>query len=240
MLKYRQIAQTISDQIGTGRYARSQLPGERELAQACGVARVTIRSTLKQLVDVGKVVRLQAQGPLVPAGDLGTSPKQLRQERIGKFLDRGRDDIRKVLAYGRVNAPAHVGSALGVTPGTEVLRIVRLRADAQSRLTYTVVHIVAMHATAMTRTALAREAMVQLLMDAGIRLGAANQTIEAARAPSEIARALHIDVHHPVLRLTRIVKDDKGQPIPLFEGWYRADRFAIRMIMSPAEDAETV
>lgn len=240
MPKYQQIAQTLGEQISAGRYARSQLPGERELAQAFGVARVTIRSALKQLVDTGKIVRLQAQGPLVPAGEFGTMPKRLRQERVDKFLDRGRDDMRKVLAYGRVSAPPHVASALAVMPGAEVLRVVRLRADAQSRLTYTVVHIIAVHAGAMTRAALARKAMMQLLMDAGVRLGAADQTIEAEQAPTDIARALHVPVHHPVLRLTRIVKDDKGQPIQLFEGWYRADRFAIRMMMSPAEDATTV
>ena len=240
LLKYQQIERTLGDRIRKGFYARSKLPGERELAQEFRVARVTVRTALQRLLDQGLVVRLEESGPLVPTGDFGTAPKRLLQERVDKFLDRGRQDRRRVLAYARVAASASIAQALDLAMNTRLLKVVRLRSDAQSPLTYTVAHIGLTHAVAMTRSALERQAMVQLLMQAGVRIGAVDQTIEAASAPEEVARELLIDAQAPVLRLTRLVRDETGRPIQLLEGWYRADRFSIQMIMSPAEDATTV
>jgi len=232
LLKYQQIERTLGERICKGFYARSALPGERELAQEFQVARVTVRTALQRLLDQGLVVRLQDSGPLVPTGDFGTAPKRLLQERVDKFLDRGRQDRRRVLSYSRVAATASLAQTLDLPVDTRLLKVVRLRSDAQSPLTYTIAHIGLTHAVAMTRSALQRHAMVQLLMQ--------DQTIEAAGAPIEVARALLVEAHAPVLRLTRLVRDDTGRPIQLLQGWYRADRFSIQMIMSPAEDATTV
>jgi len=240
LLKYEQIERTLGERIRKGFYARSTLPGERELAQEFHVARVTVRTALQRLLDQGLVVRLQDSGPLVPTGDFGTAPKRLLQERVDKFLDRGRQDRRRVLSYSRVPATATLAQTLDLPVDTRLLKVVRLRSDAQSPLTYTIAHIGLTHAVAMTRSALQRHAMVQLLMQAGVRIGAVDQTIEAASAPIEVAQALLVQAHAPVLRLTRLVRDETGHPIQLLEGWYRADRFSIQMIMSPAEDATTV
>jgi len=239
-LKYRQVELALSERIRQGHYAGARLPGERELAGEFKVARVTVRSALQRLLDQGLVVRLQDHGPLVVTGDFGTSAKRLLRERIDKFLDRGRQDHRKVLAYARVDASADIAHALALAPDAQVLRVVRLRWDAQSPLTYTIVHVGLAHAVAMSRAALERKALVQLLMEAGVRIGAADQTVEAARAPAEVARELLIAPDDPVLRLLRSVKDESGRVVQLLEGWYRADRFSIRMLMSPSEDATTV
>ncbi len=239
-LKYHQVEQALRDRIRLGTYAGAVLPGERELAQQFKVARVTIRSALQRLLDDGVVVRLQAHGPLVPTGDFGTSPRRLLRDRVDKFLDRGRQDHRRVLAYSRIGAQAAIAQALGVPPGTQVLKVVRLRWDAQSPLTYTIAYVALAHAVAMSRSALERKAMVELLMEAGVRIGAADQTIEAASAPANIAKALKIAAHESVLRLSRSVQDKSGRTVQLLEGWYRADRFSIRMLMSPSDDATTV
>lgn len=239
-LKYHLVEQALRDQISHGVYAGAALPGERELALQFKVARVTVRSALQRLLDDGVVVRLQAHGPLVPTGDFGTTPRRLLRDRVDKFLDRGRQDHRRVLAYTRVGALAAVARALDVPVGTQVLRVVRLRWDDQSPLTYTIAHVALVHAVAMSRSALERKAMVELLMEAGVRIGAADQTIEAASAPANVAKALKIAPGEPVLRLTRLVQDEASRTVQLLEGWYRADRFSIRMLMSPSEDATTV
>lgn len=239
-LKYHQVEQALRDQINRGVYAGAALPGERALALQFDVARVTVRSALQRLLDDGVVVRLQAHGPLVPTGDFGTSPRRLLRDRVDKFLDRGRQDRRRVLGYARVGAPVAVARALNIAVGTQVLKVVRLRWDDQSTLTYTIAHVVLAHAVAMSRSALERKAMVELLMEAGVRIGAADQTIEAASAPANVARALKIAAGEPVLRLSRLVHDKDSRTVQLLEGWYRADRFSIRMLMSPTEDATTV
>jgi len=239
-LKYQHIELVLQKRIQDGIYAGTTLPGERELAEEFKVARVTVRSALQRLLERGLLVRLRARGPLVTAGNFGTTPKRLLRERVDKFLDRGRQDHRRVIGYARVKATAAITEALELPAATQVLRVIRLRWDTQSPLTYTIAHIGFEHAVAMSRAALARKAMVQLLMEAGVRIGAAEQTVEAARAPTEVAKALHLAADDPVLKLNRVVRDQSGHVVQLLEGWYRADRFSIRMLMSPSDDATTV
>ena len=76
--------------------------------------------------------------------------------------------------------------------------------------------------------------------EAGIKIGAARQIVRAERASAEVAAALNLNVHEPILKIERIVEDVSGTPVQLLLGWYRADRFEIGMQLSRSEDLTRV
>jgi GntR family transcriptional regulator len=238
--KFHRIELALAKRIGEGFYDNTGLPGERQLAQEFQVARVTVRTALQRLQDQGVVVRLERQGTLVAAGKGGQPVPKMVREYVDAFLDRGRKDRRKVLRFGFVPASQEVARALGIKPREEVLRTVRLRSDAAGTLTYTEVYVPRHIAPAVTRSALERKAFVQQLEDAGIKIGSAEQSAEAEGAPLAASEALGVPLHAPILKLTRVLRDPAGVPLQLLLGWHRADRFAVRMQMSRAQDATKV
>ncbi|MBC5764546.1 GntR family transcriptional regulator [Ramlibacter albus] len=236
--RYHVIEMTLASRIRDGHYGAEGLPGERVLAAEFGAARVTIRSALKRLEDQGLVIRSERRGTL--AATAAGKPRRLLREHVDSFLDRGRRDKRKVLFYRHVDATPVVADALAVAPGTKVLRVVRLRSDAAGTLTYTEAFVAPAIAHALSRAALERKAFVQLLEDHGFAIRVAEQVVSSERVPYEVAQALGIALDAPVLKLARVIRGDAGAPLQYMLGWYRADRFEVRMNMSRADDATKV
>lgn len=238
--RYHLIEMTLAARIREGTYDERGLPAERELAREFQAARVTIRTALGRLEDQGLVVRSARKGTVAVSGRTAAPKRRLLRDHVDKFLDRGRDDKRKVLKFGLVPATPLVAQALQLEPGELVLGVVRVRFDPVSPLTYTEVFAPRQLAPAIGRAALERHAFVELLEKAGVKIGTAQQSIGSEGAPLAVSRALAIPLHSPVLKLTRVLHDPGGTPLQLLLGWYRADRFEIRMQMSRAEDATRV
>lgn len=237
--RYHVIEMTLASRIREGIYDSTGLPGERVLAQEFGAARVTIRSALRRLEDAGLVVRSERRGTLATSSR-GAQRRRLLRAHVDDFLDRGRPDRRKVLAFGLVAASPLVASQLQVREGEKVLRVLRLRSDDRGPLTYTEAHVPSTIAHAVTRAQLERKAFVQLLEDHGVRFGLAEQAVTAESAGYEVAQALGVPLGAPVLKLMRVLHNPEGVPLQLLQGWHRADRFEVRMQMSRAEDATRV
>jgi GntR family transcriptional regulator len=238
--KYHLIELTLAARIREGAYDEAGLPGERQLADEFGAARVTIRSALSRLEAQGLVARTHRRGTVAISGRAQRQPRRLLRDDIDKFLDRGRDDKRKVLRFGWVSATPYVADALGVPAGTQVLRVARLRSSGAQSLTYTEAYVTRALAPAVTRDALERKPFVRLLEEHGIHIASADQAISCEVASPAAAAALKTAINAPTLKLTRVIHDDAGKPLQLLLGWYRADRFEIRMRMSRAEDATRV
>ncbi len=246
--KYHLIEIALAGRIRAGAYPDGALPAERRLAEEFGVARVTIRHALRRLEDQGLIARPQRRG--TPATTVasatgsaaaGAAPRpRLLREHVDQFLDRGRPDQRKVLRFGPATATHRVAQALGLAAGDPVLRIVRLRSRAGLPLTYTESFIPGRLAHIFDRAQLGRQALIQALEDGGVKVGAADQSVRADRCPADIAAALRLTAHEPVLCLERVVYDDTAVPVQMLLGWYRADAFDIQMHMSRADDLTRV
>jgi GntR family transcriptional regulator len=238
--KYRLIAITLAARIRKGAYDDAGLPGERDLAREFGVARVTIRNALRSLDDDGLVVRRERRGTMATS-DRGAIPRRrVLRGHVDKFLDRGRKDVRKVLRFEWVVATPSISEALGLSVGDRVLRVLRVRSSEGTPLTYTEVLVPGRFTSGITRSALSRKSFLQTLEESGVKIGVAEQIASAVAAPLEASIALCIPLHAPVLLLKRIIYDQNGERVQLFYGWYRAERFEVRMRLSSVEDATEV
>ncbi len=238
--KYHQVALALAAHVREGRYDKAGLPSERRLMAEFGVARVTIRSALRRLEDRGLVVRPRRQSAYVAAARHGEPVRRILREHVDAFLDRGRNDKRRVLKFGFVPATGEVADALGLGVGANVLHFVRLRSDATGPLTYTESFLPEVFASAVTRAGLERRAFVQLLEKAGIRIGSAEQRAAAVGAPLAISKALGLPLHAPILKLSRLLRDERDRPLQWLVAWHRADRFELRMHLSRSDDATKV
>lgn len=238
--KYHRVEISLTERIRSGAYADGLLPAERVLAEEFKVARVTIRHALSRLEERGLIARRQRRGTSATPDIESPLRRRLLREHVDQFLDRGRADQRKVLRFGLTVPPSLAAEALGLAPHDKALRVVRLRSRNGSPLTYTESYIPSHLAHVLDRSRLAKEALMQALESGGVKVAAAKQSVRSERCPEEIALALGIAPHEPVLRLERIVFDSEGAPVQFLLGWYRADCFEIHMEMSRADDVTRV
>ena len=125
---YLQLARHLRGQINSGRYGhRDALPGERELAERFGVSRVTVRKALKELLDEGLLQQRQGAGTFVNRGPIV-------EQRLSTLTGFSEDMGSRGLAAGSLwlhravaLATPEEALALGLSPGTQVSRLQRLR-----------------------------------------------------------------------------------------------------------------
>ncbi len=238
--KYQSLANTLATRIREGTYDRTGVPGERALASEFGVGRVTVRTALQRLDEQGLVQRRPRRGTSALSDQVaGARPRLLRAD-VDRFLDRGRDDRRQVLAFGRAKAASDVSEALALPQDSEVLRVVRLRTRDGVALTYTETFLRLALAPYVRRADLERKPYVQLLEDAGLKIGGAQQSITSVGAPPVVAGALRVAEGSPVLKLTRTLFDEEDTPVQLLLGWYHGEHFEVGMRLSRAQDATRV
>src|SRR5471032_1188251 len=79
--RYMQLAQTLLNEIQSGRFpVGSTIPTEFELCEQFGASRSTVREAVKQLVQLGMVVRQAGVGTTVKAVRAETSYRQVMQQ----------------------------------------------------------------------------------------------------------------------------------------------------------------
>ena len=238
--KYESLAHALAQRIRAGLYDQAGVPAERVLAAEFGVGRVTVRAALKLLDEQGLVLTRPRRGTSAISDRNAISRRRLLRADVDRFLDRGRDDRRQVLAFARVPATPVVAEALRLPLRTEVLRVVRLRTRDGVALTYTETFLRMALAPYVHRADLERKPYVQLLEEAGLKIGAAIQSARAAAASPTVAGALRVAEGSPVLQLTRTLFDDKDTPVQLLLGWYHGEHFEVGMHLSRAQDATHV
>ncbi|MEI9992526.1 MAG: GntR family transcriptional regulator [Rhizomicrobium sp.] len=232
---YHQIFMQLREEITSGERAHgSRMPTEQELAASYGVSRITARRALAELADANLVARQRRVGttvifetPVRPfQGNLDTALESL--------LNFGRSTQVRLLELETVPARPPISDALQVAPETPVVRVVRVRWLEDKPLGYFISFIPASLGVSLTRTALKTTPMLQLIEEAGVRIGAATQTISATLADSVLSAALGVDIGSPILRVSRTVFDKDGRPVQHILAQFRHDRYQIKLDLNSA------
>jgi GntR family transcriptional regulator len=84
----------------------------------------------------------------------------------------------------------------------------------------------------MSRRDLASKPVLQLLEEAGVELGRAQQTISARQADAVVAHELGVAIGSALLAVRRRVFDAQDRPVQWLEGLYRPDRYEYLMEVS--------
>lgn len=122
--RYRQVKDYVVRLIRSGRYAPgARLPSEHELVARFGVSRMTANRALRELADLGRIVRVAGVGTFVAEPRPQSTLLQIAN-LAAEVRGRGHDYRCEVVEVLRVAAPPEVAEALALKPGAPAFHAV--------------------------------------------------------------------------------------------------------------------
>ncbi|MEL7029460.1 MAG: GntR family transcriptional regulator [Pseudomonadota bacterium] len=234
---YHQIYLVLRSRIVEGEYPyNSVLPGEQELGRMFGVSRITIKRALSELAAEGfvsrhrgrgTVVRFRLPSPIVKASFDGLF-ENLRMMGL-------RTEV-KLLEFTEIPAPQPIADALEIELNAPVQHALRLRSIEGEPFSYLVTHVPMDVGRNIAREDMTTTPLLTLLARACVVATSARQTISAATASPQISGALGLPVGAPVMKITRVVKDEAKKPVQHIVAYYRPDRFEYEMKLTRMGD----
>lgn len=230
--RYHQVYVAVRAWVQDGTYGPgAQIPTEPELGRIFGVSRITVRKAIEELAREGWVVRRQGSGTFArfPAGSRPIA-LDLRSvmDQVSDFAAlTGVRDHR----VAEVDPDEETRAALALPVGARVQRESHVRelGDAPIGLitTYVPLEVAAQLGERTARS----QPMFMLLEAAGLRVASADQYLGATLAGVEAAQALGVAVGAPLLRIVRVVRDDRGRPVERMVALYRADAYQYHLYL---------
>jgi GntR family transcriptional regulator len=226
---YVQIKDALKERILAGDYApHERLASESELMKMFGVSRITVRQALSALHGEGLVFSVQGKGSFV------SKPKAVqdvqRLEGFGEAMaSQGYETATKVLKIGERRAPRAVASALRLTEDPTVVEIKRLRYLNREPVSLDHSFFPATVGRRLVGRELDRDIFPMLENELGILLGHAELRIEAAPADDDLAELLNQEPGSPLLRITRLVLTETGEPVDFEYLSYRGDAYQYQL-----------
>lgn len=229
---YFQVAQHLERAIQSGELPPgAQLENEVQLAEQLGLSRPTMRRAMQYLVDRGMLVRRRGIGTQV------VRAKVKRPVELSSLWDdlttSGQEPTTSVLSLATEPASGEVARKLGVTDGSAVIAIERLRyarGEPLARMrNYLPADLTERLAAGLTTEALQQRGLYQLLRASGITLHAAAQTIGARAATLAEAKLLAETKGAPLLTMGRVTYDDSGRTVEYGTHVYRASRYSFEL-----------
>lgn len=233
---YLQIAEGLLSQIQTGELKPGvRLPPERELSQALGVNRMTLRQALQRLALEGYLTRRQGSGTFV------ARPKIERQAgRLFPFTRamtrRGYQPGAKVVVFEKQPAGVAVARQLQIPVSAPVYFVRRVRTVNREPVTIETFWMPVRRFRALERFDLARRSLYELMAtEYGVRVTRAHQSLEPTVASEYEARLLGIASGAPLMLEERLSFDERGRPVECGKDLYRGDRFRFVTEAAPLE-----
>jgi DNA-binding GntR family transcriptional regulator len=221
---YFQLSQQLEAAIEHGALTPGSLLGnEIDLAARLGLSRPTVRQAIQSLVDKGLLVRRRGVGTQVVHSQV---KRPLELSSLYDDLEAaGQRPATKVLVNAVVPASAEVAAALGVTEGSDVHHVERLRLAHGEPMAYLSNHLptglIDLDTDQLEATGLYR-----LMRAAGITLHSARQSIGARAATAPEADRLAEIEGAPLLTMQRTTFDDTGRAVEHGSHTYRASRYS--------------
>lgn len=202
--RYLQLENLVRDKIDAGEWAPGMmLPSERQLCENYGIARMTVRQAISNLVAKGLLTRTQGRGTFVARPRLRQSLSKLTSFSED-MRDRGLLGTTKLLAHEQVPATHEIAAALAIPAGTPVLHLRRLRSANGLPIALETCALRGDIGAPLRHEDLEHQSLYRLLEErCGVRLLRASQELEAGIAGEAEARLLAVAPGAPVLHIQR-------------------------------------
>jgi GntR family transcriptional regulator len=228
---YARIEQVLRTRL-TAASPGDPLPSEPALAAEFGVARMTVRAALDRLAADGLVERVPGRGTFVrprpaprPAGTLMSFHDQVRSW--------GQVPSSRVVEAALRQATADERASLRLAPGAQVVSIVRVRLAGATPLALENACFPP-HQAHLLELDLEHESLHRALRERGLRptLGSSTLTAEAA---GPHAALLDVPATEPLLVETRLIADQRAEPLERTVSRYVGSRYALQVTFDVEE-----
>ncbi len=223
---YFQMQTQLEHKIRSGQLAvHDPLPGEAELSRIFGVSRMTSRQALQGLTTDGFAYRERGRGTFVCAAKVEKHIAHLLGFSAEMRL-LGLKASTKVLARATGPASAQVAASLQISAQSPVTTLHRLRLANGEPIAIEQVWVPTTRFPGIDGIDFSRTSLYETLKDRfGVKIGAANETIEARGASKDEAGLLEIAPKSSLLVVSRTLLDAEGRPVELAHSLYRGDRY---------------
>lgn len=226
---YYQLAQRLERAIQSGEVeSGAKLENEVALAARLGLSRPTVRRAMQELVDKGLLVRRRGVGTQVVRGRV---TRNVELTSLYEDLERsGHKPSTTLLEHDIAPIGSAAARELGVSDGTDVLRIRRLRLSDGLPVAI-LSNTLAPELADLDVEQLADVGLYRLLANRGVVTKVAKQRIGARAATAEEAGLLDLKAGAPLLTIERIAFDQSGHGIEIGTHVYRPDRHSFEVTL---------
>jgi GntR family transcriptional regulator len=229
---YHQVAGILRQRIEEGVYpAGGRLQSEDEFAAEFDVSRATVRQAIGELVPEGLVVRRQGRGTFVTSQVKPVLKQRFQGSLSDLIAESHRATTRDIEVTHDTAFPGYIATALHL-PEPQGTIVRRTRMMDGEPFSYTVTYLPSEIGKKVISVAgLRRTALMELLLEHGIELHSATQSIRAQLADPGLCARIDVELGSAVLCVERLVRDASGQPVEFVRSWYRGDRYEYTVIL---------
>lgn len=232
--KFYQIFEDLYRDVRDGHYQEGdKLPSESELIVKYKVSRGTIREAIKMLVHQGFIIREKGRGTFVTYNKI-----EQDAHRLTGFTElmnmHNKSASAKILEIRTKHPSQRIKNLLKLGQFDKVTKIQRLRFGDDEPLIIERSYFVHEHFKSFLEYDLEHESIYSLMYrNTDIRLGNAQQSIEAVIAGPEESKLLKIETGCPLLLMKRLISLKNNKPFQYSEDMYRSDKlkFTIKTLM---------
>lgn len=232
MSLYYQLKTILAEKIHSGQWkVNDRIPTERELCDAYGVSRATVRLALGELENEGLLYRKQGKGTFVAAPKIEQllSGFYSFSEEMEK---QGRHPSTRLISFRKVKAEDEIAQFLDLSEGADVFAIRRLRLADDQPVILEVSYVPCDICPTLKERDVKEHALYELFREKyNIFPSKAHESFEAVLAGPKEADYLGVPDGWPILRLERITYAF-DRPVEYNIGLIRGDRYKYKVILT--------
>lgn len=224
--KYLQIAEQLIEQINAGVLpAGSILPTEGELQERFNVSRVTIRKSMKVLVDMDLLFRKRGSGTYVKVPKTQHNAFQL-SGFVEEVSEQGKKPGSKIITFELIKSNALIADKLGLSKGDEVYSVRRLRLidDEPEILEHTFLPVSMFPDLSISAMRSSKYEYIEKTK--GLKIKLASQSAKAEILTNPIAKELNVDEGYPVIRVDSVGELDDGRVFEYTIHYFRGHQYS--------------
>ena len=225
--KHFQLREILLDMIERDFAVDDSIPSERDLCARYGLARMTVRQTIDNLVNDGRLYRVHGKGTFV------ARPKIGMEMRLASFSEdmraHGFEPGSVELSRQLVQAGRHVGLELGLAPDEPVHIVERVRTADGVPMAIERNYYPAALTPGLLDEPLKDISLFTVLVERyGLVFDDGQQSLEAGIADASDAELLQVPKGSAVLHYTRRALA-AGRPVEYVIATYRGDRYRVTL-----------
>lgn len=202
-----------------------QIPGEQDLCELYGVSRTVVRQALLELELEGVINRRKGKGTFISLPKINEGLVQKLTGFYQDMVERGLKPVTRVLHQNVVPADDKVARFLDISPGDQVVDILRLRFINDEPIQMVTTYIPFDMCPALASVDLTNRSLYEFLeTECGIFIAKGQRYIEAVLANETEANLLGIERGAPLLMLDSISFSAGDRPIEYYHALHRGDR----------------
>jgi GntR family transcriptional regulator len=223
MPAYQRIQTTIRRRIEAGQLRPGDaVNSERDLARRHQVSLMTARHALASLEREGFVERRRGIGTFVAAPKIHFNKLMSYTEQMAaRSLVAG----SKILFARIIENEPEIAARLSLPPTAPIVKLERLRHASEEPFALETCYLSSAEFPDLLSAPLGGESLFGIMeRDYGVKLGYADEEIDATAADPRTAELLGVPRREPLLRIRQIIYSTKGKALLYVLGIYRSDR----------------